>query len=151
MEYTISQKLSDGTQVKQFYKRLLDDIHVKVYFDDNGNIDNDPTSPNYYGTLCKSVDSNYGITWYIDSVNSDNRINVVLLQEKEDPLNINFKTVDSFTGATLISTAKYAVTPTYELAGEGEAHTQVGYVDPNKSVTYTLKSYINENYVSIVD
>lgn len=151
MEYTISQKLSDGTQVKQFYKRLLDDIHVKVYFDDNGNIDNDPTSPNYYGTLCKSVDSNYGITWYIDSVNSDNRINVVLLQEKEDPLNINFKTVDSFTGATLISTAKYAVTPTYELAGEGETHTQVGYVDPNKSVTYTLKSYINENYVSIVD
>ena len=151
MEYTISQKLSDGTEVKQFYKRLLDDIHVKVYFDDNGNIDNDPTSPNYYGTLCKSVDSNYGITWYIDSVNSDNRINVVILQDKEDPLNINFKTVDSFTGATLTSTAKYAVTPTYELSGEGETHAQVGYVDPNKSVTYTLKSYINENYVSIVD
>ena len=151
MEYTISQKLSDSTEVTQYYKRLLEDVHVKVYFDDNGNIDNNPNSPNYYGTLCESVDDNYGVTWYIDSVNSDNRINVVLLQEKEDPLNINFKTVDSFTGATLTSIARYAVTPTYELSGEGENHTQVGYVDPNKSVTYTLKSDINENYVSIVD
>lgn len=149
MEYTISQNLADSTEVTQYYKRLADDIHVKVYFDDNGNIDNDPTSPNYYGTLCSSVDPNYGVTWYIDSVNSDDRISVVILQEKEDPLNINFKTVDAFTGATIINTATYKVTPSWELSGEGELSTQVGYVEPNKAVTYNLESTINENYVSI--
>lgn len=151
MEYTISQNLSDSTQVTRFYKRLASDIHVKVYFDDNGNIDNDPSSANYYGTLCSSVDSNYGTTWYIDSVNGDNRINVVILQDKEDPLNINFKTVDSFTSATLTNIAEYEVTPTEELSGKGETSAQVGYVDPNKAVTYTVKASVKENYVGIPD
>ena len=148
MEYTITQNLDDGTSVSRFYKRLANPIKVKLYFDANGIIDNNPNSETYYGNLCGQVDPNYGQTWYIDHTD-ENGFSIVILQDKEDPLNVNVKTQDKFTNASLVNIAKYKVTPTEELSGEGETSLQVGYVDPNNTVTYTIEADVNEKYIGI--
>lgn len=153
MEYTINQKLQDGTSVARYYKRLPNDIKVKVYYDHNGNIVNDPSDPNYYGKLCRDIDNNYGQTWYIDSVNGDNRINIVILQEREDPLTIDFDTRDEFTNAELTGLVRYEVTPTVVLDGleNYTKETQVGYVVPGETITYNVKAIVDEKYIGIPD
>lgn len=146
VEYTISQKISDGTKVAQYYKRLKEDIHIKVYFDANGNIETIDPNDNY--NALNSTDPNYNKTWFISEVNSDNRLGITILQEREDPLKVNVKTKDAFTGAIVNDVANFEITPTENLTGKGSSYIEVGYVDPTKTVTYNLKTITKENYVT---
>lgn len=149
VEYTISQKLSDGTKVAQYYKRLEEDIHIKVYFDANGNIETVDPNDNY-NTL-NSTDPNYNKTWFIDEVNDGNRLGITILQERESPLKVNIKTKDAFTDNIINDVANFEITPTEQLTGKGSSYVEVGYVDPNKTVTYNLKTITEENYVTPVE
>lgn len=149
VEYTISQKVSDGTTVAQYYKRLANDIHIRVYFDVNGNIETIDQVDNY-NTL-NSSDPNYNVTWFIDEVNGENRLGITILQERESPLKVNMKTKDTFTGKVVNGVANFEITPTEELTGKGSSYAEVGYVDPNKTVTYNLKTTTAENYITPAD
>ena len=149
VEYTISQKIEDGTSVAQYYKRLEEDIHIKVYFDANGNIETVDPNDNY-NTL-NSTDPNYNKTWFIDEVNDGNRLGITILQQRESPLKVNVKTKDAFTGNIVNDVANFEITPTEQLTGKGSSYVEVGYVDPNKTVTYNLKTTTEENYVTPVE
>lgn len=160
LRYTISQTLSDDTDVARFYKRLDSEINFKVYFDENRNIDVDPLSSTGYD-LANAGTPGYKDTWYIESIENSGtkEITIVILQDKQDPLNVIVSTVDSITeqtitGQKLINTVSYEITPTEvfgNIDGKGYQDIKVGFVDPGNVVTYTLKANVKNNYLGIQD
>lgn len=140
--YTITQGVQT-TSVTTNYKRVSQ-IDVTVYFDENGNIIQDPSSQYYYGNATVNPTISNG-TWGITQVNGTNRIDIIIYKEKADPLQVSVTTKDKFSGQTINNIATYKITPSDDLQAQGASSFDVGYIQEGQSITYTLLTTIQNN------
>lgn len=135
--YTISNK-----EVAEYYKELKDLINVNVVFDISGNVDSE-------STMAQQTDTNYGKTWIIEKVETNGKIEIKILIDRQDPLVVNVETVDKISNK-VITDVEYKITESQVLPATGKTPINVGYAINDGIRTYNLfETNINNSYASI--
>ncbi len=137
--YTISTK-----KAAPYYKDINPEIQVKIYFDENGNVDSDKTTK-------QQSDAGYNETWSIVNTNdlNGNAIDIKILVTPYDKLNVEIQTVNKFNGDP-IEGITYVIPESVNIEAKGTTSLEVGYVNPGAVKTYTLDAIDEEpQYVNL--